>query len=117
MRVFLSRFTPGLKPGDGHKIGWEIGETCKVYKGLQEGKLFLVDSEGLGANPKWFQSAEGKKKFAELKAMTAPEEPLFREGYFEDDPHNRVAFPEAYLWFSDKQLQKRNQGMSRLGLT
>lgn len=116
MRVFLSRFTPTLKPGDGQKISWEIGETCSIWKGLQEGKLFRVDSEGMGRNPEWFRSAEGKAKFTELCKMTAPEEPLFREGYFNDAPHDRVAFPEAYLWFSTKQLKKREAGIKELEL-
>lgn len=116
MRVFLSRFTPSLKPGDGHKIAWNIGEVCSVWKGQQKGRLFTVDSEGMGRNPKWFQDAEGKKKLAELEAITYPDEPLFREGYFDDAPNERVAFPEAYLWFSAERLQDREEGMKELEL-
>lgn len=111
MRVFASRFTPDLKPGDGHLIGWEIGEICSVWKGKCAGLLFGVDSEGMEPNPKWLRSSVFRKKHNALAG-----DKLYREGHFNDAPTERVAFPEQYLWFAGKELSRRNKGIKELGL-
>lgn len=86
MRVFLSRFTPGLKPGDGDKIDWEIGEVVQLVNCTKDtsynGKLFKVLSEGMSHD----------------KCPLG----LVREGYFLDDrSQTREAVAEIRLWFTD----------------
>lgn len=81
MRVFASRFSPGLHPGDGAKINWEIGEHTRVCSGPDKDRVFVVLSEGMAHN-------------------AVPAGTYVREGYFEDDPsQERVAKSESALWF------------------
>jgi hypothetical protein len=81
VRVFVSRYSDGLKPGDGGKISWEPGETVTVISGQDEGRKFVITSEG--------RSHAG-----------APPGEFVREGYFEDDPSRTPwAKMEKTLWF------------------
>jgi len=82
MRVFISRHNPNLQPGQGYLINWAIGERTLVISGMDNGRIFIVLSEG--------------KTHREVIRGT-----YVREGYFEDDPHERrVAKSEAVLWFT-----------------
>jgi len=82
MRVFVSRFNTGLRPGDGKLINWEIGERVQVISGQDEGRIFVVDSAGMSHN-------------------AVPAGQYVREGWFEDDPtKQRVAKAESVLWFA-----------------
>lgn len=87
VRVFLSRYTPGLQPGQGASIGWEKGERCRVISGPDEGRTFVVDSEGMS------------------HAQCKPGD-LVREGWFEDNPTRKVAKAECVLWFADDSWSK-----------
>jgi len=80
-RVFLSRHQSGLRPGDGAKINWDIGETVLVISGKDQRRRFVITSE-YRMHP------------------AAPPGEYVREGYFEDDP-DRVSWAklEKALWF------------------
>ena len=81
-RVFASRYTGDLKPGDGAKISWQPGETVLVIAGQDAGRTFTVLTEGR-LHP------------------DAPPGQLVREGYFTDDPERtRWAKQESQLWFA-----------------
>jgi hypothetical protein len=81
IRVFCSRFSDGLKPGDGAKIDWNIGETVSVINGEDKGRRFVITSE--------YRTHAG-----------APPGEFIREGYFEDDPRKTPwAKLEKVLWF------------------
>jgi hypothetical protein len=98
MRVFNSRYTPGLKPGDGEKVSWDIGETVLIISGQDEGRRFVVTSEG-------------------MKHDACPGE-FVREGYFEDDPRKTAwAKREKQLWFAPEAQGARAAGMDELGLS
>jgi hypothetical protein len=80
-RVFSSRFNTGLRPGDGDQVDWQPGEIVSVISGQDEGRLFVVTSEGR-SHP------------------DMPDGELIREGYFTDDPDKTAwAKPEKTLWF------------------
>jgi len=81
VRVFLSRHTPGLQPGQGASIGWEKGERVRVISGPDQGRIFVVDSEGMSHS-------------------AVPQGTYVREGWFEDDPTHRCAKAESVLWFA-----------------
>lgn len=82
MRVFNSRYTPGLHPGDGARINWEIGERTIVISGPDKDRYFIVQSEGMSHS-------------------ALPAGQYVREGWFEDDPtHRRVAKAESVLWLA-----------------
>lgn len=87
MRVFVSRFSPGLQPGQGNLIDWEIGERTFVLSGQDEGRIFIVMSRGMIHND-------------------APIGTYVREGYFEDDPDTRCAKSEGVLWFISVPFSK-----------
>jgi hypothetical protein len=82
VKIFISRYTPGLQPGDGAKISWEPGETVQVISGQDKGRRFVVTSEG-------------------RSHADAPPGEYVREGYFEDDP-SRTSWAklEKTLWFA-----------------
>jgi hypothetical protein len=83
VRVFYSRYSPELKPGDGHRINWEIGEEVTVVSGQDKGRPFMVLTEG--------------RSHAGL-----PEGEYCREGYFTDGfTEGRVAKPEKTLWYKE----------------
>jgi hypothetical protein len=79
-RVFASRYSAGLGPGDGDKIAWNIGETTEVISGQDQGRRFVITSE--------YRAHDD-----------APPGEYVREGYFEDDPSEIPwAKPEKALW-------------------
>ena len=82
-RVFLSRHNTDLHPGQGGSINWQLGERTLVVFGLDKGRIFVVQSEGMSHDE-------------------THERTYVREGYFEDDPDYKVAKDEsaAPLWFA-----------------
>lgn len=97
MRVFMSRYTPGLKPGMGEKIGWNKGDVVLIISGIDKGRRFKVLTEGMSHD-----GAPGK---------------FIREGYFLDDPSKtRWAKLEESMWFDDEGDEERHAGMASLGL-
>lgn len=97
-RVFLSRYQPGLKAGDGASINWRIGETVVIIGGRDEGRRMVITSEGRSHDE-------------------APAGELVREGYFADDPHQTLfAKMERYLWFDNAASAEREAGMKSLEL-
>lgn len=79
--VYLSRHTPGLKPGDGAKIRWNKGETVRIISGGGEGRTFVITSD-------------------RMSHEQAPEGVFIREGYFTDDPSKTAwAKIEPSIWF------------------
>ena len=98
MRVFKSRYTPGLSHGDGSWIGWDKGETGVICDGRDKGRRFVVTSEG-------------------MSHAAAPAGELIREGYFVDDPlQTPYAKMERQLWFAEDSEAERAAGMVALGL-
>lgn len=83
VRVFFSRCDPDLEPGEGDRISWNTGEEVRVVSGRDEGRIFVVLTEG--------------RKHADLPYG------YVREGYFTDDPERtRWAMPEKTLWFKEQ---------------
>lgn len=79
VRVFLSRHSAELKPGMGDSIDWNIGETVEIISGIDKGRLFVVESQGMSHSD-------------------APGE-YVREGKFLDGRNGRVAKREKQMWF------------------
>lgn len=79
IRVFKSRHTPGLVPGEGESIHWEIGEVVRIIDGQDTGRTFKIDSLGMS-----HKDAPGK---------------FIREGYFTDEPESRYGIREEAMWF------------------
>jgi hypothetical protein len=80
-RVFASRYSADLQPGDGGKIAWDVGETVEVISGQDAGRRFVITSD---------YRTHG----------SAPAGEYVREGYFEDDTARTPwAKLEKALWF------------------
>lgn len=79
VRVYSSRYSPGLRPGDGQSICWQHGETVEIIAGQDKGRLFVIDSE-----PMAHADAPGQ---------------YVREGWFTDDSGTRWCKREADMWF------------------
>lgn len=87
VQVYLSRWSPGLGPGDGEQVGFYVGETVDVISGIDKGREFVVDSD----------------------RMTHPKagSDYVREGWFVDDPHKtRYAKSENALWFKPEWFDR-----------
>lgn len=82
VRVYLSRHSMDLKPGMGESIGWEIGEVVEIISGIDKGRLFKIESEGMS-----HRDAPGQ---------------YVREGRFLDGKDGRVAKRESQMWFPNK---------------
>jgi len=82
MRVFVSRFTTDLHPGQGRLIDWKIGERVRVISGQDAGRIFVIQSQGMSHHD-------------------TPDDVYVRDGYFEDDPDQKLwAKSESVLWFN-----------------
>jgi len=80
VQIYRSRWTPGLGPGDGEKVGFTVGETVDVIVGIDKGREFVVDSDRM-------RHADAGTDYV-------------REGWFVDDPtKTRYAKSEKHLWF------------------
>lgn len=79
IRVYKSTHTPGLKPGMGEDIYWEIGDTVEIISGIDKGRMFVITS----------------------KHMSHPDAPgkYVRDGYFVDEPGVMWAKREEQFWF------------------
>lgn len=88
-RVFYSRYQPGLKPGDGANIDWQVGERTEVISGPDKGRFFIVKSS-------WVRHPDVPWEYV-------------REGYFEDDPAKTLyAKPESALWLAGQHAQSES---------
>lgn len=81
-RVYASRGSEYLRPGDGSKVNWSIGEVVKITSGIDRGRLFKVLSTS--------RTHDG-----------APGE-FVREGIFTDEPGTTYAKRERQLWFAEE---------------
>ena len=80
VEVYLSRYNTNLKPGDGDKLHWEIGEEVKIISGQDKGRHFIITSD--------------RRSHPDLDSG------YVREGYFADDVWKvKWAKPEKTLWY------------------
>jgi len=81
VHVYLSRYTPGLKPGQGADIEWQVGERCRYVdrNDVVTDEIVVVASE-------------------RMSHSAAPEGQYVREVIQEDGA--RVALSERSLWFA-----------------
>lgn len=84
IRVYVSRHAPGLKPGMGDCVLWDIGETVEIISGIDKGRMFVITT----------------------KHMIHPDAPgmYVRDGYFVDEPGVTWAKREEEFWFPNEVI-------------